>query len=129
MSYDTLILRPNDNKSKPFSLQVRTYDGVETNYFTLCKVTESMARRIVDSKSTVDWLYDNPSSTVDTPDSELFQLLVKDFSSCVHPYFMVSDTHVSVSSKVTMSLDFNIDEARLRQVLKEFLSCIKEKDF
>jgi hypothetical protein len=57
-----LILRPSgleETHNKPWSLQLRYHDGPETNYVTLCRVSDEGAREIIDAGAPY-WLFGEP---------------------------------------------------------------------
>lgn len=55
-----LVLRPSQTVAgKPWALQLRQFDGAETAYVTIARVTDEMARAIV-AAGPPSWLLGDP---------------------------------------------------------------------
>jgi hypothetical protein len=56
----SLVLRPSTlEQDKPWALQLRWHGMAETTYFTIVRISESLAQEIIDA-GTPTWLFGDP---------------------------------------------------------------------
>ena len=56
---NSLILRPNGKKPYDWSLQFRNFDGIETDYTTIVRVTENCAYEMI-ACGTIESMFETP---------------------------------------------------------------------